>query len=127
MGKNTRGSREFTREQRLSKENKQLKQELGRLKKQFARLDLDRFDSVKEMLEEHNSEDAPQTGTQLLESLKQKWLCNDCRQSHLEIVIFTKMGQPHYFRKCTNCPNRTKSQCYDSSKVTGIMRKSSNG
>jgi len=127
MGKNTRGNKEFTREQRLVKENKQLKQQVSQLRKQLARLDLDRFDSVKEMLDEFNSEDLPQTGTEFLETLKKKWECNDCRQGFLEIVIFSKIGQPHYFRSCSNegCNNRTKSQKY-SPQVSGIVRKNKN-
>lgn len=123
MGKSRRGSKEFTREQRLAQENKQLKQQLAQIRKQLARIDLDRYDSIKEMLEEHNQADEPQTGTELLESLKKTWLCNDCRQGHLEIIIYTKLDSANYYRKCSYCPNRTRAQKYSPS-VQGIMKKS---
>lgn len=122
MGKSKRGSKELTREQRLLNENKNLKKQLSQIRKQMARIDLDRYDFVKEMLEEHGPESQPEFGSEFLENLKKKWLCNDCRQGHLEIITFNKIDSTFYYRKCTNCPNRTKSQKY-SPQVSGIIKK----
>lgn len=122
MGKTRRCDREVAKEKKLAHENKALKREVSRLRKMLARIDLDRYDTVKETVEEHNSENQPQTGTELLENLKKTWLCNDCRNGHLEIFLYSKMGSTHYYRKCSNCPNRTKSQKY-SEQVKGIIKK----
>ena len=124
MGKARRGSREITREQKLISENKALKRDLGRIRKELARLDLDRYDTLKEMIEENKTESEPEFGAQFLENLKKTWLCNDCRQGHLEIVLFTKLANTMYYRRCSNeeCVNRTKSQKY-TPQVTGLMKK----
>lgn len=122
MGKSRRGSKEFTKEQRLVKENKQLKQQVAQLRKQLARLDLDRYQSVKDMLEEHSPESQPEFGAEFLENLKRTWLCDDCRNGYLEIILYNKVESTWYYRKCTNCPHRTKSQKY-SPEVKGIIKK----
>ena len=123
MGKLKRGTKEISREQRLIHENKMLKRELGQIRKQLARIDLDRYDSVKEMLEEHNPEGQAAFGAEFLENLKKTWLCNDCRQGYLEIVIYNKVNSTFYYRHCTHCENRTKSQKHTQD-VQGIVRNS---
>lgn len=122
MGKSRRGAKEFTREQRLANENKKLKQQIAQLRKQLARLDLDRYDSIKEMLEEHNPESQSEFGAEFLENLKKSWLCNDCRNGYLEIILYNKVDATWYYRKCSNCPHRTKSQRH-SPEVKGIIKK----
>lgn len=122
MARNTRGSKEYSREQRLSKENKHLKREIARLNKILARLDLDRYSTIKEMVQEHTMADKAEKTQDLLESLKAEWKCHKCEEGHLEIVVFSKLGNPWYFRSCNSCSNRTLSQVYDSSKVKGIIK-----
>lgn len=126
MGKSRRGSREFTKEQKLVKENKQLKQQLGQLRRQLCRLDLDRYDTIREMVEEYREDKEVDKTDDLLESLKKEWACKEpgC-QGVLEIVIYSKLGNPYYFRKCSElqCINRTVAQKYDPSKVKGIVKK----
>lgn len=122
MGKSRRGQKEISREQALISENKGLKRDLAKIRKQFARIDLDRFDTLREMIEENRTEEEPEFGAAFLENLKKTWLCNDCRQGHLEIVIYSKIGNPWYYRACTSCPNRTKSQKHTPA-VTGIVKK----
>lgn len=123
MRKSTRGSKEFSREQRLVHENRKLKQENARLRKQLARIDLDRYDTIREMLAEHESqEEAVANSQQILESLKKTWTCNECHQGHLEIILYNKLTDTWYYRKCTNCTHRTKSQKYTPD-VKGIIKK----
>lgn len=124
MGKSMRGSKEYSREQKLAHENKRLKRELSQLRKQLARLDLDRFDSIREILEEHSEEDKPQTSQEFLENLKKTWACNEngC-QGYLEIILYNKIDNVWYYRKCVNCSHRTKSQKYDPLRVKGIIKK----
>lgn len=122
MGKSRRGEKEFSREQKLIHENKRLKREISQLRKQLARLDLDRYDTVREMIEEHGHESTAQTGQELLENLKKTWTCNDCRNGFLEIILYNKIDSTWYYRKCSNCDHRTKSQKY-TPEVKGIIKK----
>ena len=123
MGKSVRTDKQYSREQRLVKENKRLKIQNSRLSKLLARIDLDRYSTIKDMIDDHQAEDILQRTQELLESLKEAWKCRECDTGYLEIVLFTKMGNQHYFRACNCCNNRTKSQIYDPTKVKGIVKK----
>jgi predicted RNase H-like nuclease (RuvC/YqgF family) len=126
VGKTKRSDKEFTKEQRLSKENRELKRELSHLRKQIARLDGDRFETLRQMVADQEesmrfqniSEDANPT----VESLKREWKCRECEEGFLEIVLYSKMGQTHYYRTCSECDHRTKGKRYGES-VKGIIKK----
>ena len=126
MSKNTRAVKEFTREQRLIKENRQLKRELAHLRKQISRLDLEGLEAAKQMCFDH--EEKQKLNEELgepnsnLEALKKEWGCNECGTGFLEITLYSKLGQTFYYRRCNNCPKRTKGQRYDSSSVKGILK-----
>ena len=122
MGKSRRGSKEFTREQKLIQENKRLKRALAKLSKEFARLDLDRGAMVSQMIAEAYQDGQEEAGQDVINMLKKRWSCKECESGHLEIIIFNKISESHYYRKCTACPNRTKSQKY-SPQVAGIIKK----
>lgn len=127
MGKARTDRTGHTREQKLIYENQQLKKQISKLRKQFARVDLDRYEMVKEMIQEHYQDDRAEQGEQILESLKKTWTCKTCGDGHLEIFIYNRAGETHYYRVCSNapdCSNRTKSQPYMAS-VKGIIRKTS--
>jgi ferritin-like metal-binding protein YciE len=124
MAKNTRGAKEFTREQRLSKENKQLKRELSHLRKQIAKLDGDSFETLKQMSaeDEEQFQGFVKDANSITEDLKKAWACKECFVGVLEISLYTKLNQTFYFRKCNNCFKRTKGQRYDSESVKGIIK-----
>lgn len=123
--KHKRTDRDFSREQRLSHENKDLKQEILRLRKLLARVDLDKFGQIKETVEKHCKDDNAQYGQDLLDRLKQEWRCTKTAgcEGYLEIIIFNKINDTYYFRRCSECSNRTPSQKYDSKVVRGIIKK----
>jgi len=122
LGKSRRGSREFSREQKLVHENQRLKRQLAALRKQLARLDLDRYAQVREIIEQHYQEDKAQEGRDILEKMKQEWKCHECTGGYLEIVLYNKIQDTWYYRICTNCAHRTKSQRYNPD-VKGILKK----
>lgn len=125
MGKARTDRHGYTREQRLIQENRVLKRQISSLRKQIARIDLDRYDSVKEMIQEHYTEDKEEQGREILENLKKSWACRECADGYLEIFVFNKGKSTIYYRICSNAPacmNRTKSQEYTPT-VKGIMRK----
>lgn len=123
MGKSKRGEREFTREQKLVQENRILKRQVAALRKQLARVDLDRYTNLKETIDKHYQEDNAQEGRDILEKIKKEWACQQpsC-EGYLEIFLFTKIDSTWYYRKCNCCTNRTKAQKY-SPDVKGIMKK----
>lgn len=125
MGKSRRGSREISREQKLVHENKRLKREVSSLRKQLARLDLDRFTNVRELIEESYTAGQTSAGTEVIETLKKTWACKECNEGYLEIILYNKLSDTWYYRKCTSCNHRTKSQKYDPNRVEGIIKESS--
>ena len=92
MGKNIRGEKEYSRFQEVVHENKKLKKEISNLRKQLARLDLDRHSYVRDIVEEHLAqEDAQETTVQMLQRLQQEWLCEKCGIGFLEINLYSKV------------------------------------
>lgn len=132
MSKNTRGHKEYTKEQSLKHEGKELRnyikeleaqvreqgKEIMRLRrqsagsrKQLARMDLDRHAYVAEIVQEHLADEQDSIdSTTLLEKMKSKWRCHSCADGQLEIVLYSKIGVLWYFRQCSGCTNRTKSK-----------------
>lgn len=123
MGRARTDRNGFTREQRLIKENKSLRRQIQKLNKLLARVDLDRYQQVREIIEEHYKEEKKDEGQEILEKMKQEWKCHEpgC-EGYLEIIIYNKISDVWYFRKCNSCANRTKSQKYDSKTVKGIVK-----
>jgi hypothetical protein len=125
MGKARTDKYGQTREQALIKENRVLKRQVQSLRKTLARIDLDRYDTVKEMIEQHYTDGREKQGKEILENLKKSWRCYKCDDGYLEIFVFNRGQDTIYYRICSNAPacmNRTKPQTYTPS-VKGIMRK----
>lgn len=113
MGKNTRGEKERSRERQLAHENSRLRKENNRLRRQLAKIDLDRYSHIKDIVQEHYAQEEIDEGAdKMLNDMKHEWVCHECGTGHLEINLYTRAGETWYFRECNNCPNRTKSQVY---------------
>lgn len=126
MARNTRGSKEFTREQRLVKENRQLKRELSHLRKQISRMDLEGLEAAKQMVFDHEEKDRLnlELGEPVsnLEALKKEWACKESNcTGYLEINLYSKLTETWYYRRCMVCNKRTKSQRYGPN-VRGIVK-----
>lgn len=135
LAKNTRGKKELDQLQRikyendkickennkLSRENEKMRKEVANLRKQLMHLDLNRHSWATEIIQEHLYEQAIEEPQELMESLKRTWACHSCKNGYLEIVVFSKLGQDHYYRACSECPHRTKSQPYTSD-ISGIIK-----
>lgn len=125
MGKARTDRYGYTREQALIQENRTLKRQVSSLRKQIARIDLDRYDAVKEMIQENYKEGKEEEGREILENLKKSWGCRECEDGYLEIFVFNRGKDTIYYRICSNAPacmNRTKAKIYTPT-VKGIMRK----
>lgn len=114
--------REYSKTQKLAHENKKLQKEVASLKRQLAKLDLDRYSYVKETLDDHYALEDQDTHTEdMLQSLKNQWSCFKCSEGFLEINLYTRQETTYYYRKCNCCSHRTTSKPY-SSAVKGIVR-----
>lgn len=122
MGKSRRGDKERSREQELKYEVHKLRRQVSSLRKQLARVDLDRYSHIKDIVQEHMLQEEAVSAQDMLEKEKQAWRCHEggC-VGFLEIILYTKMSETWYFRKCSHCSNRTKSQTYTPS-VRGIIK-----
>lgn len=127
MGKSRRDNFGNTKEQRLQNENNRLKKTINQLRKQLARVDLDRYASVRDIVNKHYAEENAiahaEKEAEVLEDLKRTWSCNTCQVGHLEIILISKGNVLHYFRKCSECTHRTPLKPYNKT-VTGIVKKS---
>jgi len=121
VGKTHRGHKEHSREQRLIHENQRLKKQIGALRKQLARIDLDRHSNIKDILEQHYQLDEKEKTKETLDKVKKQWECWECKQGHLEICLYNRFDGTWYYRKCSNCNHRTKAQRYNPD-IPGILK-----
>lgn len=125
MGKgsrNNRGHKEFSEIQRLKHEIQKLKRENSRLQKILDRVDIERFNSLKELVSIQAKEARAEENVKSLEKLKQKWICFECGVGYLRLKIFPKWDGDYYYRACSNeeCSHKTTAQKYTDN-VEGIL------
>jgi hypothetical protein len=121
MGKIRRGHKEKSREQKLIYENKAMKREIASLRKQLARVDLDRYHHVKDIIERSYQLEDESEGRGILEKLRSEWACRECNDGYLEICLYNRPDATFYYRKCVNCSHRTDSQRWNP-KIPGIIK-----
>lgn len=119
MGKTRRGQKEQDQLDKLKRENKRLKRNISSLRKQIARIDLDRYHNIRELLDKYEIEEREEELQRQEELAKEEWKCHDCGRDYLRLVIFNRRDGTFYFRKCFTCNKRTKTQKYHD-KVKGI-------
>lgn len=126
MGKSKRADKEFTREQRLVKENRQLKQDVRNLRKEISRLDLEGLETARQIFSENEErerfKEGPTESSSNIEDLKAEWQCDSCKNGYLEIIRYPKLGGFWYYRACVSCNKRTVGKKYNES-VKGIVKK----
>lgn len=109
--------RKYTNKERdelqiLKHENKKLKKQVSTLRKQLSKLDIDRYENIKDIVARHHQEDVNDKLLEEKKKLKKKYKCFDCEEGVLELKSFSRMDGLFYFRKCTDCNNRTKMKPY---------------
>lgn len=121
MGRSRRpkSDSEISDNKRLKLENQKLKKQISSLRKQLARIDLDRYSYLKDVIEAHEQEDQEFDVKISLEEEKRKWECFDCHDGVLRLIMLSKAGEPFYFRRCDNCAKKTKLKKFTES-VQGI-------
>lgn len=121
MGKGRRpvGDGELRVNQRLKLENQKLKKQISSLRKQLSRIDIDRYQSLKDIIEAHDEQDIEFDSTMALDDLKRKWECHKCARDFLRLVIVPRVDGTFYLRRCPTCMHKTKLKKYNDD-VEGI-------
>jgi hypothetical protein len=112
------GESELKEIRRLRLENQKMRKQISALRKQLSRIDIDRYQHLKDMIEEHEQQDDQFDSKVALAELKKKWECHECKQDYLKLIIVPRADATFYFRKCS-CGHRTKLKKY-TQEVEGI-------
>lgn len=111
--------KEHTELQKAHKEIKMLKRQLSRLKKLISRMDIEQYHNIQEAKEAQSKERNELKKTKTVIDEAAQWRCFSCDEEYLRLVIYKKVHEPYYFRRCPNCGNRTKGKKFDDN-VKGI-------
>ena len=124
MSRSTRGSKELNNEQRLKLENIKLKRQISALRKQLSRIDVDRYQELRLLIDRQEAEDHAEEYKEVLEKVAKMWECWDCRDKGehgiLQIHTIERRDGLFYWRQCDSCPKRTKGQRHDGSPKEGV-------
>lgn len=93
---------------RYKKENQKLKEQISKLRKQLSRIDLDRYNNIKDLIDQTEKEE-PVVEEQKKDQ-ENAWLCFNCEADSLRMVTFERRDGIFYYRKCNNCNHRTKTK-----------------
>ena len=121
MGKGRRsvGDGEIRDNKRLKLENQKLRKQISSLRKQMSRIDIDRYQNLKDIIEAQEVEDDSFDTVIALDELKRKWECHGCQTDYLRLVVVPRIDGTFYFRRCPTCKNKTKLKKY-TDEVEGI-------
>lgn len=110
---------EYDQVQRLRHENKRLKNQISQLRKQLSRVDIDRFQNLKDLIESQEREDQAETKAEEQKKIEQDWKCFECKSGTIRLVVLERKDGVFYYRICDRCPKRTKIKRYNSD-VKGV-------
>lgn len=102
--------KEVTKAQKLAFENKKLKREVARLRKELDKLE-HRYENLDDLVQHQYDEEYPIKPKEVA-AQKAKWQCHKCPEGQLKLVIINRPDGAYYLRKCNCCPNKTKLQKY---------------
>jgi hypothetical protein len=77
----------------------------------MARIDVDRFQNLKELLDSQDRQEQEEVSR---EREVKMWSCWECKQGILKLIIMERRDGVFYLRKCDNklCHKQTKPQKY---------------
>lgn len=112
MGKSRNYDRESKLIDQLKRENKQLKQDYAKLRRQVDRLNLDhdRYRTLRELVHKQTQEERKK------EQSKKDWSCWECGKGTMKLVLLPRRDGTFYFRKCDleGCGHRTEMKKHTS-------------
>lgn len=112
MGRKKYTDKEYAMLDRLKHENAKLKRQVTSLRKQLQRVDLDRYENLKDIIHKHYNEDLGEKIAEEREKLKKKWECHSCGEGFLKLYTIARRDKMVYYRKCTHCSHRTPVKPY---------------
>ena len=120
MGKGNKNcDKEASVLQKLKTENKMLKRQLARIRKQLERVDLEHYENVKEIVDKHEKEYQEVQFQEETEQLEKRWKCFECVDGVMRLKILTRRDGLKYYRMCDCCSNRTKAKPYNK-RIQGV-------
>jgi len=102
--------KEFDELQKTRYEIKKLKRQISSLRKQISRTDIDRYQNLKDLLHKHNESDLNEKLDEERQKMEKMWECHKCKEGFLKIHILPRRDGVYYYRKCSECNQRTKTQ-----------------
>jgi hypothetical protein len=112
LSRNTRGQQEISSEQRLKHENSKLKRQIGALRKQLSRIDVDRYEELRRIIDQQEAEDRSDCAETARDDIAKMWSCWSCTGGTLRIHTLERRDGMFYNRCCDNCGKATKFQRY---------------
>lgn len=94
--------------QRLKRENDKLKRQISALRKQLARIDINRYENLQDLIHKYDKQEAEEILAKEQKSNEEKWKCYHCQDGVLRLKIYQRLDGIFYNRKCDQCPNKTK-------------------
>lgn len=108
-GRSPRSDNEFSKIQKITNENKKLKTQLSRLRKQFDRTDAGWCPGCLDKYEQDAGEPMPAKIDNMGREKKDR-TCFKCREGVLVMTKYQKLDTFWYFRRCTHCDHRTRGK-----------------
>jgi len=105
---------DFTLEERLKRENRELKREVARLRKELDRVDITQFENLKDLARQQRREEKLKHSKE--RAHRDKWKCHKCGKGHMQLKMFPRRDGTFYYRICSNteCHNKTTMKKYTS-------------
>lgn len=105
--------------QKLKRENDKLKKQVSSLRKQLARIDIDRYENLQDLIHKYDKENAEEMMVQQQKAKEEKWKCFECGTGILRLKLIERLDGMIYYRACDCCSNRTKTQRWNKT-VEGV-------
>lgn len=94
--------------QKLKRENDKLKKQVSSLRKQIARVDIDRYENLQDLIHKFDKQEVEENLEKQAAVQEKKWKCHQCVDGVLRLKVFERLDGMFYLRRCDCCPNKTK-------------------
>ena len=119
-GRSRNYDKEYDLLDKLKQENKQLKMQVQRLRKEIDK-NRNNYEDIKDLLDQQAEEEIHiATKSKKKEDLLKRWQCHKCNQGVMKLIVLPRLDGPRYFRKCSACANKTTLKKYTED-VEGIV------
>jgi hypothetical protein len=114
MARSTRAGKEFTELQEIKRKNQKLQRQISALRKQLSRIDVDRYQELRKLVDQQEAEDRAEECAIIAQKVDKAWKCWNCAEGTLRPVFIERRDKTVYWRACDYCKKRTKTKTCDS-------------